>query len=85
MKILKFSTHFNFNNMRTLIGLIFIQGLFGLCVGQNPTDYHIGNTGIISDHEYVLDYLEINHPGFKNAYNKTFDKLIISHHYSVLS
>ena len=59
--------------MRALLVLFFSLFTFSCFVGQDPLDYVLDKSGIISDHDYVIDYLEKNHPGFKNAYAKTFD------------
>ena len=59
--------------MRALLVLFFSLFTFSCFVGQDPLDYVLGKSGIISDHDYVIDYLEKKHPGFKNAYAKTFD------------
>jgi len=59
--------------VRIFIGLLLFQLLICTNNAQDPLDYHLGNSGVISDHEYVLDYLELQHPGFKNAYNKTLN------------
>ena len=59
--------------MRALLVLFFSLFTFSCFVGQDPLDYVLDKSGIISDHDYVIDYLEKKHPGFKNAYAKTFD------------
>lgn len=49
---------------------------------QHPSDYVMGNSGVINDAKFVEDAMEYNYPGFKQAVKTAFDN---AHQFSTKS
>lgn len=68
--------------MKKYLLSVLLLGFAGLSFAQNPSDYVMGNSGVINDAKFTEDVLEYHYPGFKQAMQASFDN---SHQFSTKS